>query len=48
MDIVLVNRKGHPLNPIRVERADMEKDDVIVDPDSPKKTAPKKVARKSK
>ena len=48
MDIVSVNRKGHPLNPVRVERADMLKDDVIVDPNEPKKPAPKKKAARTK
>ncbi len=48
MKTVLVTRKGHPFNPIKVERSDMLKDDVIVDPNEPKKPAPKKKAARVK
>ena len=36
MEIVKVNRKGHPCNPVTVNKEDMLKDDVIVG-DEPKK-----------
>ena len=32
MDVVFVNRKDHPMNPVRVERSQMIDGDVIHDP----------------
>ena len=39
-EVVLVNRKDHPFNPIRVNKEDMQKGDVVYK--EPKKSAPKK------
>jgi hypothetical protein len=45
MDIVEVNRKGHPCNPVRVERSEMIEGDEIV---GEKKEAPKAKKKTSK
>ena len=45
METVKVNRKGHPCNPVTVNKEDMLKDDVIVG-DEPKKEPVKEPKKK--
>ena len=48
MEIVKVNRKGHPSNPVTVYKEDMLKDDVIVGDEKKAEKPPKKESKSKK